>query len=291
MRPPIVSFITFNRAVLVAKNLEALLKTEEDFELYIVDNHSTDDTWKYIESIKDERIKCKQRFDKNRGCIYGVNFVLSHRKKDQYFIHSDSDVEVKSKRWFSDFMKAFDLFPNLGMVGAANDSICAKLALENVLSLKRGFGIYELPAITGCFICIRPEIFDLLGYYSEETCGADLEIAERIRKFTPYKIAILPSLPIDQTQWINCEDCKMRDLCSLGKKNAECMRICQRNYKHIEFNKQLVIAKRKQFFQDIAEGKRTPYCASIHDQASIDNHYYDKESAEENFRFFIENTD
>ena len=43
------------------------------------------------------------------------------------------------------------------------------------------------------------------------------------------------------------------------------------------------------YYKEIESGKRSPYCASIHDEESIKNHYYDKERAEQVFRYYIDN--
>ena len=86
MPPPLVSFVTWNRLGLTAKNLKALLDTSDDFELHIVDNNSSDDTREYIQHLKDERIKSIKKFDLNMGPIHAVNFNLSKREESQYFI-------------------------------------------------------------------------------------------------------------------------------------------------------------------------------------------------------------
>ena len=49
------------------------------------------------------------------------------------------------------------------------------------------------------------------------------------------------------------------------------------------------MSKYEKFIRDIDSKKRTMYCASIHDENSLKNNYYDRESAEENFNFFIQN--
>jgi hypothetical protein len=58
-------------------------------------------------------------------------------------------------------------------------------------------------------------------------------------------------------------------------------------HKNAEFNK-MRQRKMKLYIDEVNEGKRTIYCASIHDEESMKLHYYNKEWAEENFRFFIE---
>ena len=57
MEKALVSFICWNRAGLNARNLNALLKSTDDFELYIIDSNSSDDTWEFIKTLNDKRIK------------------------------------------------------------------------------------------------------------------------------------------------------------------------------------------------------------------------------------------
>ena len=86
----LVSFICWNRAGLNARNLNALLKSTDDFELYIIDSNSSDDTWEFIKTLNDKRIKEIKKFDLNRGCAYAINYIMSKRKKEQFFFHHQS---------------------------------------------------------------------------------------------------------------------------------------------------------------------------------------------------------
>ena len=57
MEKALVSFICWNRAGLNARNLNALLKSTDDFELYIIDSNSSDDTWEFIKTLNDKRMR------------------------------------------------------------------------------------------------------------------------------------------------------------------------------------------------------------------------------------------
>lgn len=286
MSVPIVSYVTFNRAGLVARNLKALLETDSDFELYIVDNGSRDGTWEYVQTLQDTRIKEKKRFEANKGVIYAINYVLSHRKADQYFIHLDSDVCMHTKDFVEHFMKAFQAFPEVGLMGASAQASVNGDETYHKLTTKDGISIYKLPEVSGCCLCFRPEVFNILGYFCEETCGADLEISKRVSKYAGYEVGSLPSVKLDQLQGVGCEQCLIRDKCQLGK-GKTCYDMWKERYKHLEFYHQMIAPKNKKFFQEVDEGVRSAYCASIHDEESMKNHYYDKASAEENFNFFI----
>lgn len=85
MIPPFLSYITFNRLGLTARSLKSILDTPEDFEMHIIDSNSKDDTWEYIQSLDDSRIKSKTRLDMNLGPVYALNLNLSKRRQEQYF--------------------------------------------------------------------------------------------------------------------------------------------------------------------------------------------------------------
>ena len=283
---PLISFVTFNHAGLNARNLTALLNTNDDFELYIIDNNSVDDTWNFIESLNDPRIVCKKRFDLNRGLVYALNYVLSKRKKDQYFITMDSDVCIESKDWISKFMRGFELFDDLGIAAAERETYFQEKKIQYSPKIKEGFEICEMNFVIGCCMCMSPKLSDILGYFSEETYGADKEICARTVKYTPFKIAIIPNIKINQQQRISCDDCLIKDKCTI--KEGTCYGVYKKRYGHIEFANKYM-SKYEKFIRDIDSKKRTMYCASIHDENSLKNNYYDREAAEENFNFFIQN--
>src|SRR5690554_5665760 len=117
MIPPLISYTTFNRLGLTARNLKSVLDTPEDFEMHIIDSNSKDDTWEYIQSLKDKRIKSKTKFSVNAGPIYAVNYNLNKRRPKQYFIALESDVFLKTPDWISSFMKVFETCPEAGVLG------------------------------------------------------------------------------------------------------------------------------------------------------------------------------
>lgn len=290
MMPPLVSFVTWNRAGTNIKNLRAMLDTTDDFELHIVDNNSQDDTWEFITDLKDERIKSKTRFVYNRGLLYALNYTMTKRKKDQYFITVDSDICVLSKDWITKFMNVMETYPDMGYLGVIKD-VEHYLKLKNVepkkLS-KNNVELYPYSAVWGGCCCMRPEVIDLVGYWNEETGRADSDMCLRIKEFTPFGLGYVPSIDIDYPARISCRDCLKKGKCTLQKQGCNCFDIHDDKYKHPEFAAKMAY-KENSFISDIKAGKRTVYCASIHDQLSIDTHYYNEKWAKENFRYFMEN--
>lgn len=285
---PLVCFITWNRAGLTAINLKALLDTKDDFELYIIDNNSQDDTWEIIEHTKDERIKCKERFKVNRGEVYAINYALSKRKPDQYFILVENDIYIKTKDWVTKFLGTMKAFPQLGLLGATNPLLLTN-EVKPFPQIKEmaGFGYYEIYQIRGSCNCFRPELLNLLGYFNEETGWADRDNCYRINRHTPYVTGYSSSIEIEIVKSIPCDDCLIKERCTLLAEATTCFEIYNRNDNYPQFTTAMR-HKEALYIHETLSGKRSIYCASIHDPQSIKNHVYNKEWALENFQFFID---
>ena len=287
MQIPLVCFITFNRLGLTIKNLNALLSSTDDFELYIIDNNSTDDTWRYICGVNDRRIKMKKRFEVNYGVVYAINYALSKRKDDQYFILIENDVCILTNDFITKFMEIMDNFQEVGLLGGVRENLFEEknISPQLIKNRKNGLSYYKNVIVLGCCNCIRPEVFKCIGYWNEETCGADIDMGTRINKYTKYVTGYLPTVKIEQTQHIDCDQCDYRDECTLDKVNNTCFSIHKNKYYHAEFAK-LIRKKLDCFFAEVDSGRRSIYCASTHDSESIKNHYYNKDMANDNFQFF-----
>jgi glycosyltransferase involved in cell wall biosynthesis len=295
MRPPIISFVTFNRMGLTVRNLKALLRTTDDFELHIVDSNSRDDTWNYINQVSDRRIKSKTRLPANYGPIYAVNLVLSRRKPDQYFISVDSDVYIHTRDWISRFLKVFDTFPEAGLLGVPRAKpypayLPPVIPMErngvSYLQLKNGEAGVSGDFIPGHCQCLRPELINIIGYWSEECHFGDAEISVRINQYSPYRAGFITNIQIDMLQEIACGDCEARPLCRVRKTDTTCFAIRNKRYRNTNFAHNFK-RKYQKFFEDLENGNRPVYCASIHDQESIRKYGYDLKTANENFNFYV----
>lgn len=290
MIPPQVSFITWNRLGLTDRNLNALFKTADDFELYLADNNSQDDTWEYLKDLSDPRIKLKTRFDSNRGPVYATNYHLSLRKNEQYFITLDSDVNIHTSNWISKFIETFQQFPEVGLLGAVSWEY---LNRNRQVLVKKEMGSACYLQIVKCFVegccqCLRPQLLDQLGYWNEECCMGDVEICYRICNHTSFKAGFIPTVEIDQLQFIPCGQCGCTDLCSLKQEQKSCFDIHDEKYSNPQF-RNMYRWKYGQYLKELDSGKREVYCSSIHDAQSMEKVYYNRHSAEENFKYYMDN--
>ena len=304
MTPPFVNYIAFNRLGLTAGSLKSILDTPEDFEMHIIDSNSKDDTWEYLQSVKDPRIKSLLRLPVNAGPIPALNLNLSQRKRDQYFFNIDSDVVIKTKDWLSRFMKVFVAFPEVGLLGVQRVPPYIPIYPEVIprirgdaayLELKNGYVDAILDFVHGCCIGMRPELIEKTGYWSEETCWGDAELTPRVMHYTNFKAGYMsdkdqrPLIDIDMAQTVGCDKCMARKYCKLDKVNNTCFTIRSKRYQNESFVRKFKW-KYLQFFKELQEGKRTAYCASLYDLKSMEGHVYNRDWALENMNYYIENS-
>ncbi len=87
---------SYNHANYLKKSIDSILnQTYNDFELIIVDDCSSDDSWKIIKSYKDKRIR-KIRHKENKGSILTIELVESFNGEYFAVAHCD-DYWEKTK--------------------------------------------------------------------------------------------------------------------------------------------------------------------------------------------------
>jgi hypothetical protein len=229
------------------------------------------------------------------GPIYPLNYNLARRKPDQYFIVLESDVHIYSPDWISRFMKIFETFPEVGLLGLSRTSPYPVYYPPGVsLQQKDGVTYLQLTQtevgnvldfVPGQCQILRPELIDMIGYWCEECGYGDAELSLRINKYTPFKAGYAIDIPIDMLQSIPCETCESRPWCKFDKITPACYNLWVGKHK----NESFVSThgwKYHEYFKELNEGKRTVYCASIHDPESYKNHLYHREWAQENFDYY-----
>lgn len=297
MKPPFISYITWNRMGLTVKNLNRLLASGDDFELHIIDNNSQDDTWEFIKDLKDKRIKTREQFEVNRGVIYALNYNLSRRAEDQYFITVDNDVYIHTLDFIPRFLEVFDTFPEAGMLGVPRPAPYPEFlppviprVKDGVCYLRLAKGEVEKPLdfIPASLLFFRPELFTYIGFWCEESGYRDAEISARINGYTPYRAGFVTNVHIEQNQFQECKDCCGKRWCSLDGKNSNCNFIWRDKYVHRIYAEQNQW-KNKLIFEEMEKEKRSAYCRSVHSDVSIPGDIYHKDWVEENFKFYMEN--
>jgi hypothetical protein len=86
---------TYNRLAFLKRAVESALTQEgaEDFEVVVLDNRSTDNTWKYLESLNNQRLRI---FRNEKHLPMGQNWLKAVRltKGEYVFVLQDDDLAM-----------------------------------------------------------------------------------------------------------------------------------------------------------------------------------------------------
>ena len=296
--PPFINFTVFNRLGLAFRNLTNLLDSDEDFELNIIDGNSKDNSWDYILSLNDRRIKSKTRFRKNLGPIYSANYALSRRKPNQYFITVDSDTFIRTKNWISKYMEVFQAFPDVGLLGVMRDDPYPRYlppitpranGAVSYLELKNADIHAQMDFVPGHLQCLSPQLIEKIGFWSEENGFGDAELSPRVVHYTDLRAGFVTTVEIDMTQKIPCSECRAKEFCKLSRSVSDCFSLGKRLNKNISFVEKNQW-KFEQTFAELQQGTRTVYCGSIFDPESTKSHLYYEDWAKENFGHYLQNS-
>lgn len=296
--PPFINYVSFNRLGITERTLSRILESKEDFELHIIDCNSKDNSWDYIQSLTDSRIKTITRLMRNLGPIYPLNLSLSKRKPNQYFFTIDSDTFIETENWIARFMEVFDAFPEVGLLGVMRDNPYPRFMPPIIPRVKGDVSYLQLKNaeidgtmdfVPGQLQCLRPELIEKIGYWNEECGYGDAEISPRITHYTDFTVGFLTSVEIDMRQKLPCSECKAKEFCMLNRSIESCYSLSNKSNKNESFVKKYGW-KYREIFKELEAGKRTAYSASIVDPASVENTLYHKDWADENFEYYLVNS-
>jgi len=103
---------TYNRSKLLAEAIDSVLKqTYRDFEILVIDDGSTDDTSKVIQSIDDERIR--YFYKKNGGASSALNMGLK-KARGKFIAFLDSD-DIWPEDYLRKMVGALEKSPEYGL--------------------------------------------------------------------------------------------------------------------------------------------------------------------------------
>ena len=89
---PLLSVVmsTYNRLQMLPEAVESVLtQSFGDFEFIIIDDNSTDGTFDYLHSLRDDRIKLFKNHE-NKGCTFNYH-IAQNIAKGKYIAHIDDD--------------------------------------------------------------------------------------------------------------------------------------------------------------------------------------------------------
>lgn len=172
IKKPYVSIIlpVFNCEDYITDSIQSILdQTFTNFELLIIDDGSTDNTYKKIKQIKDSRIILTKQ--KNKGLPKTLNESFK-RAKGKYIARQDADDFSYPTR-LEKQVKFLEANPNFGIVGTwaeiwVDQKKSDRALLHSCENYKLKFDILFDSGFVHSSVMIRKEIFNQLGGYNSK---------------------------------------------------------------------------------------------------------------------------
>ena len=194
--------VTYNSGKKAEKICNQLLKytNKYPFKLYVVDNNSTDNTVELLNLVKGISLV---KNSENKGFAKGHNTVFENVGKYHFVINPDIEISSDILCEIADFMENN---PHIAMLNPAilNPDGSIQQLPKKRPTFKRLFlgrlfpavrqeytsisgendTVFETDFCSGCFFCIRGEIFKYLGGFDENffMYMEDADLSKRVKK-------------------------------------------------------------------------------------------------------------
>lgn len=194
---------TYNRAGTIKRSIESVLRqTYSDFELIVVDDGSTDNTFQIVDGYDDPRLRYL-RIEERRGANHARNVGIESADGD-YIAFQDSDDEwrpdklekqmkilLEQKQVDVVFSRYLHHFMNGRMELVPNKNYTECLLQEKIVAILAGANVIGTPTLI-----MRKKCFQEAGVFDEKISRfQDWEIM--IRFAQKYKIAFLDEVLLD----------------------------------------------------------------------------------------------
>jgi glycosyltransferase involved in cell wall biosynthesis len=192
---PLISVIlpVYNGGAYLVSSVESVLSQSlKNFEFFILDDCSTDNSWKYIDSVNDNRLTIFKN-DTNKGLFYNLNFLI--RKCNSPLIKLWAQDDIMYPDCLERFVRFNQEHRGLGLCYSGRDIID-----ENGIVKKLSF-VDNTPAIvssdlhariaffTGSIagnianVCINRNAMEEVGLFNEKMkISADFDMWVRLAK-------------------------------------------------------------------------------------------------------------
>jgi len=184
----------YNKEANIADTVNSVLnQTYSHFELIIVNDGSTDNSLKVVQSIKDERIRI---IDKENGGVSSArNYGIKEAKHNWISLLDGDDI------WYPDYLKMvlsmIDKYPKANIIAVGwkydNATNQNKYDAEGYIDDYFKLSINYAGLLWSSAVAIKKECFNIVGFFREDLSrGEDLEMWIRLAK--NFKIAYLPDI-------------------------------------------------------------------------------------------------
>lgn len=192
---PVISVVlpVFNGGTYLVSSIESVLNQSlKNFEFLILDDYSTDESWKYINSIKAPGISIFKN-GANKGLFYNLNFLINKSKSPLIKLWSQDDVMYP--HCLDAFVAFHQKHPAIGFSYSGRDiidenGIVKKLNIvDNTPSIVSSELHARIAFFTGSIagnianVCLNRKALNEVGLFNEEMkISADFDLWVRLAK-------------------------------------------------------------------------------------------------------------
>lgn len=172
-----------------------LAQSLTNFELFIIDDCSTDGSREYLNNLNDPRIKFTQN-DKNKGLFYNLNFLINQSKSELIKLWAQDDIMLPD--CLQSFVSFHAAHPEIGFSysqrimidenGWTKENNNVDTTPEIVSKELHALIAYYTGSIAGNIanVCIHKKALNKVGLFDESMkISADFDMWVRIAEFFP----------------------------------------------------------------------------------------------------------
>ncbi len=209
-----VSFIipVYNDGNYIVRCIESIYSScEKDFEVIVINDHSTDNTYEELKMLKKRHKFRLFNNDLNKGKVISINEASENAKGDILFV-LDSDT-ILNRTAFEDVMRRFQSDSRIagvscGTVPSRKGFMQEMQAIEhNFITLfQAAMNVYSTIGMRGACMAVRKDAFEKVGRFSVNALTEDSDMAIKLNKAN-YKVhqslAIVKSnVPNSIVSWV-----------------------------------------------------------------------------------------
>ncbi len=183
----------YNGGNYLSQSLHSVLNQDyQNFELLIIDDHSTDGSFEYLKSISDSRISLYKN-EQNRGLFYNLNFLIEQSKSGLIKLWAQDDIMYP--QCLGSFVDFHEKFSKIGFSYCQRDVIDenGKIIEYNIIdntpaiisTALHARIAYYTGSIAGNIanVCINKKALNKVGTFKEHMkISADFDMWVRLAK-------------------------------------------------------------------------------------------------------------
>lgn len=224
MKKLTISIVNYNSGEYLLKCLESIgkVKNDIDFDVFIIDNASSDDSFKNVK-FKYPQYNFIEN-SKNLGFGKAQNIVLK-KSKTPYLLTLNPDTQIlpDTLSFMINFMEENNDVGASGCKVEMLDGSLDKASHRGFPTLKASFyyfllkndkyyhltyknmnEIHEVDSVSGAFMLLRKSVLDKIGYFDEDyfLYAEDIDLCLRIKK-DGFKVMYVPKVKVTHAKGIS----------------------------------------------------------------------------------------